>query len=628
MGGIVIKRAFIIAKQQDLFKSIAERTSAIVFLATPHRGSDLAPVLSKVLSLSQGPRPFVNDLHRNSLATQSTNEEFAQYSQALQLFSFYETLATNFGLAKSVIVEKDSATLGLYNERTALLNANHRNVCKFSSQDNSNYQTIKNILASLMDAVRSHVESCEKDLDMAQWRLLDSCLGVFDSSEDDLMSVDSLRLTGSCEWLTMKKSFQHWRDHGDSQLYWISAKPATGKTVLSGKIISHLKDLKRHCAFYFFSRGDKVKSSIGPCLLSIAWQMACTSVDIQDFLVDLCQKESQISSLDYPSVWRKIFLDGIFKIEPGRRYYWVVDALDECRHATALVALLIKASEISSIKILLTCRDRYEQYRPVGLRRDPVISDEIAATDTRSDISLYLEANISRIPATKQDDRQRMANTILEKSAGCFLWVTLILQELRHVHTSREIRNVLETIPSDMNELYAHILDRMSQQLYGKELAKAILTWTLCSARPLTIDELFHALQIDLNDTIDSIKRSIESSCGQLVYIDTTSKVHMIHATARDFLLSGMALSEFAVESASGHRQLAMACLEYLGGKQMKGPRHRKLSATNVVPEPSPFLDYAGKSLFHHISHVSPDDEKFCINAYQISEFLKCLILD
>ena len=48
-------------------------------------------------------------------------------------------------------------------------------------------------------------------------------------------------------------------------------------------------------------------------------------------------------------------------------------------------------------------------------------SDETAATDTRSDISLYLEATLSRIPATKQDDRQRMGNTIFDKSAGCFL---------------------------------------------------------------------------------------------------------------------------------------------------------------------------------------------------------------
>ena len=171
-----------------------------------------------------------------------------------------------------------------------------------------------------MDTVRSHVESCGKDLEMAQRRLLDTWLGGFYSSEDDLISVHSLRLTGSCEWLTMKKSFQHWRDHGDSQLYWISAKPATGKTVLSGKIISHLKDLKRHCTLYFFSRGDKVKWSIAPFLLSIAWQMACTSGGIQDFLVDLWQKECQKISLDYSSVWRRTFLGGMFKIEPGQRF--------------------------------------------------------------------------------------------------------------------------------------------------------------------------------------------------------------------------------------------------------------------------------------------------------------------
>ena len=128
MGGLVIKKAYILARQFSEFESIAQRTRVMFFLATPHRGADLAQLMSKILNMTSGARAFVADLHRNSLATQSINDEFPQHCQELQLYSFYETLPMSIGISKSLIVDKDTATLGYANERTAYLNANHRDV--------------------------------------------------------------------------------------------------------------------------------------------------------------------------------------------------------------------------------------------------------------------------------------------------------------------------------------------------------------------------------------------------------------------------------------------------------------------------------------------------------------------
>ncbi|KAL8741617.1 MAG: hypothetical protein Q9190_005799 [Brigantiaea leucoxantha] len=41
----------------------------------------------------------------------------------------------------------------------------------------------------------------------------------------------------------------------------------------------------------------------------------------------------------------------------------------------------------------------------------------------------------------------------------------------------------------------------------------------------------------------------------------------------------------------------------------MKGPKHRKLSSTNVVQQLCPFVNYACSSFFKHIAHVTPTDE-------------------
>ena len=242
------------------------------------------------------------------------------------------------------------------------------------------------------------------------------------------------------------------------------------------------------------------------------------------------------------------------------------------------------------------------------------MSEEISVEDVKWDIKLYLEANMDQLPKIDQETQQDMISKIITKSAGCFLWVSLIVQELRRVHTSAEIRQVLEDVPSDMDELYLRILDSMSSAPYGKNLAKAILTWTVCAARPLSTQELYHALRIDMRDNIDSVERSIASSCGQLIYVDAQSQVRMIHQTARDFLLKvDTNTSEFGIEARKGHKRLVMACLQYLNSNEMKGPRHRRLSAINISHERCPFVTYACNAFFEHITYVSSVDDDFLV---------------
>lgn len=610
MGGLVIKRAYILAHQKDEFKPAARRIQAIFFLATPHRGADLAQLLTKILNITTGQRPFVADLHRNSLATQSINDEFPQYCQDLQLFSFYETLPTSYGVGKSLVVDKDLAILNYANERTAYLNANHRDVCKYVDQYDTNYKIVRNALASTIDGFRTRLTIARRELDKEQRRRLDACLRITDAPEDDFLDVESARMTGSCEWLLRKKSFLDWRDSANTQLYWINAKPATGKTITSGKVVSHLKDLNRDCAFYFFKYGDKAKSTIQSFLLSTAWQMAFNHPEVLRVVLEVCEKDENISRADHRTIWRKLFLEGILKIGLVRAQYWVIDGLDECRNNSEIVPLLLKAVESCAIRILLTSRDHFESHQHFGHSRAQVLSEEIATEDTRSDIALYLEANMTHLPSGGDTDRRAMFDKILAKSAGCFLWVRLILQELGRVHTSAEIRQVLEDVPSDMNEMYSRILDSMSTAPYGKVLAKAILIWTVCSARPLTTEELFHALQLDIKDSIDSVERSIASSCSQLVHVDSHSRVQMIHQTARDYLLKADVHPEFAIDKRVGHKRIALTCLKYLNGNEMKGPRHRKLSFTNLVKERCPLVAYASTSVFDHIAHVDATDEE------------------
>lgn len=50
-------------------------------------------------------------------------------------------------------MDKVSATLGYPHERIALLNADHRGMCKFDQPSDPNYKTLRNAFSTTIDAI-------------------------------------------------------------------------------------------------------------------------------------------------------------------------------------------------------------------------------------------------------------------------------------------------------------------------------------------------------------------------------------------------------------------------------------------------------------------------------------------
>lgn len=127
----------------------------MVFLATPHKGSDLAPLLNKVLrfSTSHHPRTYISHLEQSSELLALLNDTFRHYISELILYSFYETQPTSLGLRSAMIVQHESAVLGHPGDRVALLNADHRGVCKFESPADNNYIALRDAFQTINQVV-------------------------------------------------------------------------------------------------------------------------------------------------------------------------------------------------------------------------------------------------------------------------------------------------------------------------------------------------------------------------------------------------------------------------------------------------------------------------------------------
>ncbi|RYP02989.1 hypothetical protein DL765_010638 [Monosporascus sp. GIB2] len=405
------------------------------------------------------------------------------------------------------------------NERRTYLDANHRDVARFSAPSEPSYVLIRNALAMTVENQRSSLDSHRQEVEHDELVALSRFLGVSSAPEDDLMTNDSQKLPGSCQWLIQRDTFQQWRDAMTSKILWLRGRPGAGKSVLASHVINHLRTLGLDCCYYFFAEGDKSKTSINAFLRSIAWQMAALHPEAFSELSYLSNnwKDTPIDKVDHNPVWRRVFSTGLLKIRLRRPQYWVIDALDECKNGSELIKFLRKAQEMWPLCALVTSRAGVETYITSSNPSMEVICETILE-DNKSDIAAFLTANLQNLPGATTGAQQSMADRILHNSSGCFLWVNLVLKELRQVHTSAEISQVLDSNPSDMDTLYSRILDEMSHAKFGKDLAKAILTWTTCAFRPLSTDEIHYAIEKDIKDSIDDIGKSISSCCSNLVY--------------------------------------------------------------------------------------------------------------
>ena len=88
------------------YEAIIKAISAIIFLATPHRGTNLAELLDRILrsTIVSGSKQYVTELAKNSYTLQKLNEQFRHIAPRLDIVSFYETQSTSIGLKNSRIV--------------------------------------------------------------------------------------------------------------------------------------------------------------------------------------------------------------------------------------------------------------------------------------------------------------------------------------------------------------------------------------------------------------------------------------------------------------------------------------------------------------------------------------------
>ena len=637
MGGLVVKKAYVLGRNDGKYADVISQTHGIVFLATPHRGAQYAKMLNNILStapLGAPPKGYVADLDTHSRILQDINEQFRTVCEGLSLVSFFESLKTTIGVSKAFIVEKDSGVLGYPHETSKSLYADHHTICKFKNPQDGNYICVKNILkmwASKMSHLRPSRPTISdrrttSDLDVI--KSIEAILGVRERAEEELKTLSNKVMSGTCQWITKRQPFVEWIEGHETpqkpKIFWLTGLPAMGKTILASYVANQIPNMTvaegRHC--HFFSSGHQNKRTAGYCLRSIASQLAHTNEEFREQLFALHEATGiSFNSQDQPFsvIWEKIFEGIIFKMRL-KPFFWILDAVDEADMPSMLLSSLLGIQSLTPIKIFVTSRPMKMPSTTFG---SSITTLSLSQADTGDDIRTYVHNAVrDALPDNEQQIREDIIDKVLAKAAGSFLWVRLALETLHdNWHTQDDIRKALTEVPEGMEHLYSCMLEKVESQSTRYQLmAKRILTWAACCWRPLSVAELQVALEPEFTGFV-RLQDTIVQICGHFISMDF-GKVSLIHVTARDFLLNDREGAPAFIDYESAHEHIASVCLRYLSDERWKRVfKNIETSTTTantialktdrllVAEQEHPFLGYATCYLFYHVSKSSLNPE-------------------
>ncbi|EHL01000.1 putative Vegetative incompatibility protein HET-E-1 [Glarea lozoyensis 74030] len=310
-------------------------------------------------------------------------------------------------------------------------------------------------------------------------------------------------------------------------------------------------------------------------------------------------------------IWEKIFEGIMFRMTFPGPLNWVFDGLDEAESPLELIKYLSKAKSSTRINILLISRPRRDLANHISQYFPATQPELLRAEDTLSDIRDFVRASIRRILPGTDEARAEVAEEVICRSSGSFLWVQLALSSIEKNWVLKDdIKAAINEIPEGMEPLYRGIIESIAKQNQRSvDIARHILFWAACCYRPLDISELEVALKPEF-DGFTNLEIAIEEICGQFVVINR-SKVNLIHHTARQFLLLKTANLPISLDENHSHSHIATVCIDFLSDstkwRRVFSGLHNMTRAGRAFADAAifdchPFLLYALSYWAYHVS--------------------------
>jgi len=456
----------------------------------------------------------------------------------------------------------------------------------------------------------------------------DACLADLRNTDprDDKRRIEQTKgglLEDSYRWILDHDDFQRWRLDEHPRLLWIKGDPGKGKTMLLCGTIDAL------------SPSTKLQDSKAGALLSYFFCQAtdarinrATAVVRGLIYLLVQQQRSLIRHVREPyehagkelfqdaNAWTALckILGNILRDPAADCVYLVVDALDECHvdDLPKLLDLIVQHSTLPRVKWIVSSRNwpQIEQRLTADAARTR-LSLEIQqnAEQIARAVDAYIEASISGLPSMQDNEalQARVRSVMRQRADGTFLWVSLVIAELRNAN-SWEVEQIINEMPEGLTELYRRIVGQIQQLKRGNpELCRVVLLAIITAYRPLSLHELgvLSGLPKQMAGRTKDVEALVKM-CGSLLTLQGGA-VYVVHQSAKDFLVNEALGSFLSAETSQVHHDLFVRSLQVLCSelrRDMYGLRHPGFPVDQIKrPDPDP-LATAAYSCVYWANHL------------------------
>jgi WD40 repeat protein len=321
-------------------------------------------------------------------------------------------------------------------------------------------------------------------------------------------------------------------------------------------MIQHLQQHAASVQYFFFRAGNDSKRSMASLIKTLAFQISQRFPAFRSALLELADAGYKLKDFEWRASWKRIFINSLFEMEFHPPLYWVIDGLDEAHSPHHIFDLLadINSSKIP-IRVIIT--SRWSSSLSTGFDRisSKVSISEISIDRDLTDMSIYIKEEL-RYQNWSSEITDEVVSQILERSNDNFLWVHLILDELKDCNTAEDIKERIHELPPGMDALYIRMEETIASLRRPSDinLAHHLLQWAIYSRHSLPTEELIDVLEPEFGRLLD-LAQTTSRLCGHFITIEGGKHIAVIHQTAREYLTTTSTLP-FSLRSDTSHAAL------------------------------------------------------------------------
>lgn len=385
-----------------------------------------------------------------------------------------------------------------------------------------------------------------------------------------------LPVEGTCRWVLDDETFTAWEE-GTSGLLWVTANVRGGKSVFANGYVEQVaKTCPDTVVGSFFFDTNAANEALSAVLHQILTKHPGATRHARE---DFAAKGHHFTN-DAKALWRVICDISRDFFADASEVLLVLDGVDQCTEPSKNAFINELAATFSGeagkdvpgrLKVLVTSRPSSEiarvlrpirkntyfrledtkspmlsgtpDFATLAMRRIAHLKGEDNTSSLSNDVYDVVDFRLNELRTKNvlgDDNLSFLRNELLHTIEDSFLWTSTLLKHLEGDSMARSaIEAAVEAAEAELHRFYEEALQKTS------DAGRKLLQCMIAAEAPLTLSEI--NVTLALRDGVSSvedlarelepdIEHTVQSLGGFLVRI-TKGRVHLVHSTARGFLI-------------------------------------------------------------------------------------------